>query len=647
MGNRMKRLSCFILSFSMIISLASCAKKDSKVSEDSDCVQAAELLLDAAVRLKSKSIKKLNKELGVGKSFESDLKELAGYKYVKVIMEKADYEIDVERIKETKKGVTVPAEVTLPDYVSALDEAEDFSDFEDNIASQKPKKYKTIALKLKFTLDDGQYTMDSEAAGDVIEHIYDDMIETITEFEHSRKPTQTTPTTPPTDTTPPVTSSKVDTTPYDISIGSGPIEIILYSQTADFASIIQEYLARNPDMDSKYTIRAAQFPDGSAQTYQSRLNAALVAGGDASPDIYIADADYVLPYTQGDLASFAAPYSDFIGDFDAKLKDAQLVQYTVDVGTNPDGEVVGLGYQGMGGMMIYSSSIAKEVFGSDDPAVVEKNIGGGSGSWDKYLKACEKLAGKGYAACADVHDLWIVCEKSATTPWVIDGHINIDPQREAYLDLCKQLTENNWTNQTGVWSANWYDAMSGKSKDPSTGEVRKVFSFFAPMWFINYTLSSYSQNPAEGFGDWRVCKAPLGFWWGGTWIMVNKNSIQDPDKKEFISRLVEWVTLDTSDDGLQYSWANGLLTGAKDTVTSKRVLAKADGSMDILGGTNPYPVYIDAMDYATASGLGYQDRDLESAFSEPAEEYGDGEITRDKAIERFLEVCTSLGIDVS
>ena len=45
---------------------------------------------------------------------------------------------------------------------------------------------------------------------------------------------------------------------------------------------------------------------------------------------------------------------------------------------NSDGKIVALGYQATGGAFIYRRSIAKDVWGSDDPATVKAKIGGGS-----------------------------------------------------------------------------------------------------------------------------------------------------------------------------------------------------------------------------------------------------------------------------
>lgn len=428
------------------------------------------------------------------------------------------------------------------------------------------------------------------------------------------------------------------------SYGTGSIEINMFAMSPEVPGMVKRFMADNPDMASKYKVTAMVSANTNG-AYVTKLNAALTAGGDGAPDIYVAEADYILPYTQGDLSQLAAPYADFIDNVDGKLKDAQIAQYTIDLGTNTDGKLVALCYQCTGGAMIYSASIAKEVFGSDDPAEVKKAVGGGSGSWDTFKKAAAQLKEKGYAACADFGDLWNVAEKAATTPWVVDGKVNIDPQREAYMDLIKEAYDNNWTNETGNWNDAWYAAMNGESKDPKTNETRKVFAFFGPAWLINYTMGDHSANTK---GDWRVCESPVGFWWGGSWLCVNKKGIENADKKEFLSKFVEWVTLDCSDTGLQYLWASGAMNdnGTKDTVASSTVLAKVKGDMALLGGQDAFPIFIEATKFASSKCKSLLDDQLNGTFTDNAGDYARGKITKEEAINNFKDACAEKGIEI-
>ncbi len=233
-------------------------------------------------------------------------------------------------------------------------------------------------------------------------------------------------------------------------MGEGDIKINVYAMSDEVPGMIEEFFKRNPDLAAKYTVNAT-VSNNDNQAYETKLNAALTAGGDLAPDLYVAEADYILPYTQGEFADFAAPYSSFIDDVDGKVKAADIAGYTVELGTNKSGDLVALCYQCTGGAFIYRRSIAKEVFGSDDQATVEAAIGAGTQSWDKFFEAAEALKAKGYAIVSGLGDVWNVCEKAASTPWVVDGKLNIDPMRMEYLDIAKKLIDGDYCNKTDAW----------------------------------------------------------------------------------------------------------------------------------------------------------------------------------------------------
>ena len=177
----------------------------------------------------------------------------------------------------------------------------------------------------------------------------------------------------------------------DDSASGGDGEVInVWSFTDEVPNMIDKFKETHPDF--KYDINTTIIATTEG-AYQPALDQALAAGGADAPDMYCAEAAFVLKYTQGDMSSFACPYEDLGIDVDKEIADAQIAQYTVDIGTNPDGKVVGLGYQATGGAFIYRRSIAKDAFGTDDPAEVAKIIGSGTQSWDKFWEAAETLKG--------------------------------------------------------------------------------------------------------------------------------------------------------------------------------------------------------------------------------------------------------------
>ena len=426
----------------------------------------------------------------------------------------------------------------------------------------------------------------------------------------------------------------------------GPVTINLWSFTDEVPAMVEKFKATHPDVafDLNTTIIAT-----TNQEYEPALIPALQNG---EVDIYAAEAAFVYKYTQGDMSDFAAPYKDLGIKIDKAIKDADIASYTVDIGKNPKGQVVGLGYQATGGCFIYRRSIAKQVFGSDDPKTVQAAIGGGSGSWTKFWQAAQKLADNGVAIVSGDGDIWHAYECS-DKGWIVDDKLYIDPKREAFLDASKQLTEKGWSNQTQDWTEAWYADMQGKGTKP-------VFGFFGPAWLINYVKAGNSGGTKVGegtYGDWAVCNSPVGFFWGGTWVLASKTAAKDKAKKPIVKAIVEWITLDTSKNGLLYSWANGTFqwkygkgadatVNTKDTVSSGTVMKVSDGKLAFLGGQNMFDYFVPAGAYANGKTLTQYDSDINAVWRDQVRAYANGQKSKADAIKDFKQtVSDKFGID--
>lgn len=426
----------------------------------------------------------------------------------------------------------------------------------------------------------------------------------------------------------------------------GPVTINLWSFTDEVPAMVEKFKATHPDVafDLNTTIIAT-----TNQEYEPALIPALQNG---EVDIYAAEAAFVYKYTQGDMSDFAAPYKDLGIKIDKAIKDADIASYTVDIGKNPKGQVVGLGYQATGGCFIYRRSIAKQVFGSDDPKTVQAAIGGGSGSWTKFWQAAQKLADNGVAIVSGDGDIWHAYECS-DKGWIVDDKLYIDPKREAFLDASKQLTEKGWSNQTQDWTEAWYADMQGKGTKP-------VFGFFGPAWLINYVMAGNSGGTKVGegtYGDWAVCNSPVGFFWGGTWVLASKTAAKNKAKKPIVKAIIEWITLDTSKNGLLYSWANGTFqwkygkgadatVNTKDTVSSGTVMKVSDGKLAFLGGQNMFDYFVPAGAYANGKTLTQYDSDINAVWRDQVRAYANGQKSKADAIKDFKQtVSDKFGID--
>ncbi len=423
--------------------------------------------------------------------------------------------------------------------------------------------------------------------------------------------------------------------------------ITIYSYTDDMLSIIDKFLELHPDFGFIIQMKNLY---GIDDNYDEILDHALDTGGAAGADIYCVPADLVTRYTQGEMSGYAMPYKELGIDVDAGITKAGIFRYIVDIGTRiHDDAVVGLGFESTTGAYIYRRSIAKKIWGTDDPAVIRTKIGPG---WDKFFAAAADLKDKGFAIVSGGGDIWYAVEKSNGKGWIQDGKLCIDPKHEVYLDYFKQLIDKGYSNDTTYYYPEWRGDMAGLGPRP-------VFGFFGPATTVNYVIAANCGAELDAgrklikaggtYGDWAVCEPPAGFFSGGMWLLANKNLSTDRAKKEAIAGMIEWMTLDCTENSLQYYWANGKLdirSGVKNTVASCAVMEISDGTADILGGQDMFDVFILAgRDIRGWSETQY-DMFIGTLWQMQASEFAHGRCTRGEVIAVFKrKVKERLGIE--
>lgn len=402
-------------------------------------------------------------------------------------------------------------------------------------------------------------------------------------------------------------------------------EINVYAFTKEVPNMFKKYVETHKDFADKYELKFTQVTTDNG-AYQSALDAALA--DDGAPNMYMAEAAFVKKYTTGSASKYACTYEELGIDVEQKIKDAGIAQYSADI-TRRDGKVVALGYQANGGAFIYNRDVAKDVIGSDDPAEVQKALGN---NWDSFFELAEKCKAKGYAIVSGDGDIWHAIENSSDKGWVVDGKLYIDPKREQFFDYSMRLKENDYHNDTQDWQEGWFADMAEIGP-------KKVLGFYGPAWLINYTLH---DNCGDTAGHWGVCKPNIGFFWGGTWLVANKNVLDNAELKAGVKELIEWVTLDTTESGLQYQWANATFdypdpSDTKDVVASSVVMGKSDGKMEFLAGQDAFPVFIEGCAYAKGDNLTEYDEKINTFFRDAVRSYTAGESTKEEAIKWFKE----------
>ena len=156
--------------------------------------------------------------------------------------------------------------------------------------------------------------------------------------------------------------------------------------------------------------------------YQQKLDEALLnqasAADDDKVDIFLSETDYVFKYTDAD-ADVAMPLTDLGIDPDTDLADQYA--FTRTTASDQNGVQRGSTWQCCPGLLVYRRDIAKDVFGTDDPATVGEKVK----DWDTLKATAEELKAKGYYTFASYADTFRLYGNSISEPWVSAGETTV------------------------------------------------------------------------------------------------------------------------------------------------------------------------------------------------------------------------------
>jgi maltose-binding protein MalE len=330
------------------------------------------------------------------------------------------------------------------------------------------------------------------------------------------------------------------------------------------------------------------------EQYLNKLKPLLKTGKNV-PDIFVGEAGFVKEVVNlgqsEDLSK--APYN-------ASTKD--MYAYAAQMGTDNKGVLRALTWQTTPGGMMYRRSLAKQYLGSDDPAVVQKSFA----TWDKYLETGKMLADKGISLLGGAGDLGNVFFAGKKAPYFDKNEkYTLDPIIKTYFEVAKKVRDGGMDAKLGAWSAPWMEGMNTKP-----GEA-KIFSYLWPTWGLFFVMNGQKNS----IGDWAVCQVPTGWYWGGTWMNIYKNS----PNKELAWAFIKLMTQDKA-----YIEKYAVRTG--DFTSDKTVVAKIKGTFknEVLGGQNHYEFFAKSADSIDASGVSPDDTIVNAIVSNVLGDYLDG-----------------------
>ena len=349
--------------------------------------------------------------------------------------------------------------------------------------------------------------------------------------------------------------------------------------------------------------------------YQNNLDAALLAQADAAADekvdIFLIEADYALKYVDTD---FTMPVAD-LGITEEDL--ANQYQYTKDIVTDSNGVLKGVSWQGCPGILFYNRAAALEVLGTDDPAEVQEYVK----DWDTFNQTAATMAEAGYSMVSSVNDTYRVYSNNVTSPWVVDGKINIDANIMKWAEDSKAMVDAGYTGTHELWSDDWSKGFYPEGK---------VFCYFGPAWLINFSMAADTEGSIGYEGGWGAATGPQGFFWGGTWICAAAGTDNPTIVKDIMLQL-------TTNEEIM----TGIVKADDDFVNNKPAMeamaADESYSSKILGGMNPLAMYCEGAGSIDLSNLSAYDQACNEEFQNAMKNYFEGNAEMDEALDLFYK----------
>ena len=380
----------------------------------------------------------------------------------------------------------------------------------------------------------------------------------------------------------------------------------IYACNEEFKGFFEKYYTVPDGVTVNWIINPS---DGGV--YQDKLDEALLnqenAAADDKVDMFLAEADYILKYTDTDYTQDiqALGVTDFSNTY----------EYTVQAASDSNGTVKGVSFQCCPSALIYRRSIAKDVLGTDDPAEVQAKLD----SWDKFNAVAADAKAKGYLMTASESATFRVFSNNGETPLVTDGKLTLNDAIKAWQAQAKDFTDKGYTQTCDIWS------------DECTAQMfkdGKTMCYFGPAWYYNFSMGN-AQDPEKGCpGDWAICEGPQAHFWGGTWLLAATGSDNPTMLADIMNTFIndEEVCTNLVKNEMQFS-NNQKVNQA----------CAAEGGNEFLGGQNDTAVFVELAKNIKFENKTIYDQLLTEGLQGNWREYCDGEVTEDQAMANYYK----------
>lgn len=233
----------------------------------------------------------------------------------------------------------------------------------------------------------------------------------------------------------------------------------------------------------------------------------MVAAGEDVPDLFTCRTQFVKAIVNSEQY-----YADLNSEpYNAGEWTDQIEPYVVSVGTQAStGALRALSWQCPVGGIFYRRSMAKEIFGSDDPEDMAKIFSSYDSLMDAARTVKEKTNGAVYFTADALTDLMYLGVSHAGG-YIKDEKLNTGDEIKNLFEYARTMYEEGLT-------AKYY-------KDDTAGVAAtlegKIFCTAKPTWGLNYNIM---PNYPDQAGDWALTSGPYPYTAGGTWLGIYKDT---------------------------------------------------------------------------------------------------------------------------
>ena len=349
--------------------------------------------------------------------------------------------------------------------------------------------------------------------------------------------------------------------------------------------------------------------------YQDKLDEALLnqanAAADDKIDMFLAEADYILKYTDTEATQDiqALGVTDFSNTY----------EYTVQAASDSNGTVKGVSFQCCPAALIYRRSIAKDVLGTDDPAEVQAKLD----SWDKFNAVAADAKAKGYLMTASESATFRVFSNNGEAPLVnANDELTLNDAIRAWQAQAKDFSDKGYTQTCDIWS------------DECTAQMfkdGKTMCYFGPAWYYNFSMGNAQDAEKGCFGDWAICEGPQAHFWGGTWLLAPVGT----DNPTMVADIMN--TFINDEDVCTKLVKNEMQFSNNQKVNEA---CAADGGNDFLGGQNDTAIFCELAKNIVFENHTIYDQIINEDLQKTWREYCDGDVTEDAAMANFYALVS-------